>query len=88
MPASSKQDLASEVRSINAKGNVWLEGFAIDQDFVRDAAALLRPGNSAILATLREWKPALSVLSGYSPFVLHTTLARSDVATSSSSQRS
>ena len=75
LPPSSKQRLVSEVRSINADGNAWLEDFALDPNFVRDAAALLRPGNSAILATLRQWKPALTVLSGYSPFVLHTTIA-------------
>ena len=86
LPASSKRALISEVRSINADGSAWLEDFALDQNFVRDAAALLRPGNSAILATLREWKPALSVLVGYSPYLLHTTIVRSSVESSSNSQ--
>ena len=52
--------------------------FSLDQDFVRNAAALLRPGNSAILATLQKWKPALTVLSGYSPLVLHTRILRGE----------
>ena len=79
VPASSKQALASEVRSINAEGSAWLKDFALDQEFVRDTAALLRPGNSAIFAMLREFTPALRVLWEYSPFVLHTTVARVDV---------
>lgn len=79
MPAYSKGAVASEVRLINADGNAWREDFALDQDFVRDAAALLQPGNSAILTTVQEWRPALKELSRYSPFVLHTTVPRSGV---------
>ena len=86
MPASSKRAVVSEVRSINADGNSWLEDLALDQNFVRDAAALLQPENSAIFTTVREWKPALTVLSGYSPFVLHATIARSDIEPSSPSE--
>ncbi len=76
-PPSSKPQLASEVSSINAAGSGWLKDFSLDQDFVRNAAALLRAGNSAIFATLREWKPAMTVLSGYSHLVLHTRIVRS-----------
>lgn len=73
-PALSKRNVASEVSSVNADGNGWLKSLSFDQDFVRNAAALLLPGCSAILATLQEWKSALTVLSGYSPFVLHTRI--------------
>ena len=79
IPNSSRGSLVSEVRSINAEANAWREDFALDQDFVRDAAALLQPGNSAIFATLREWKPALKEFSHYSPFVLHTRITSPDV---------
>ncbi len=81
IPPSSKRELVSEVRSINAESSQRLKDFSLDQDFVRNAAALLRPGNSAILATLKEWKAALTVLSGFSPLVLHTTIVRSEDST-------
>jgi uncharacterized membrane protein len=81
IPPSSKRELISEVRSINAEGSERLKDFSLDQDFVRNAAALLRPGNSAILATLQEWRSALTVLSGYSHLVLHTTIVRSRSST-------
>jgi uncharacterized membrane protein len=84
LPASSKQILVSEVRSINADSSAWLKDFALDRNFVRDAAALLRPGNSAIFVTLREWKPALAVLSGYSPIVLHTAVTHGGHSTEDS----
>jgi uncharacterized membrane protein len=87
VPAAGKRAVVSEVRSINAEGNAWREDFALDQNFLRDAAALLRPGNSAIFATLGEWEPALTVLSGYSPFVLHTTIAPSHVDTNAASEK-
>jgi uncharacterized membrane protein len=76
VPASSQRLVISEVRSINAEGSSWLKDPSLDQEFVRDAAALLRPGSSAILAMFGEWKPALAVLSGYSHLVLHTRLDR------------
>lgn len=78
IPPSSKRELISEVRSINAEGSRRLQDFSLDQDFVRNAAALLLPGNSAILATLQKWKPALTVLSGYSHLVLHTRILRGE----------
>jgi len=40
---------------------------------VRNAAALLQPGNSAIFALIQDWQSAATVLSGYSHPVLHTT---------------
>ncbi len=62
---------------VNAESSAGLGDFTLDRDFVRNAAALLRPGRSAILAILHEWMSALNVLSGYSPLVLHTQIVRS-----------
>ena len=76
IPSHSTAETARQVRLINAKGSNWLKGLSLDGDFLRNAAALLRPGNSAILAILHESKPALAVLSGYSQMVLHTSLER------------
>jgi uncharacterized membrane protein len=70
----STPDVAFQVRVINAKGSSWLKRVSRDRDFIRNAAAVLRPGNSAILAIIRDAQPALAVLSGYSPVVLHTAL--------------
>ena len=74
--SSAKRNVVSEARSMNAEGSGWLKSLSLDQDLVRNAAALLLPGRSAILATLQEWKSALTVLSGYSPLVLHTRIAK------------
>lgn len=75
LPESSAPEVISQVRTINAGGSTWLKNNSLDQDFVRNAAALLRPGNSAILAMVQDWRPALQVLSGYSQIVLHTRVA-------------
>jgi uncharacterized membrane protein len=74
VPPSSTADVIAQVRTINVGGSGWLKDSALDQDFVRDAAALLRPGNSAILAAVRNWQSALPVLSGFSSIVLHTAV--------------
>ncbi len=63
--------------TVNAQGRTWLEDMSFDQDFKRNAAALLRPGNSAILAAISDWRSAMELLSGYSALVLHTTIVRS-----------
>jgi uncharacterized membrane protein len=47
---------------------------SLDQEFIRDAAALLQPGNSMLLALVRDGKAMLPVVSGYSRFPLHTRL--------------
>lgn len=60
--------------TINIQGQSWLKNLALDLGFTRDAAALLRPGNSAILATIHDWRSAMELLSGYSAVVLHTTV--------------
>jgi uncharacterized membrane protein len=85
MPPESTAEIAFQVRLINAEGSKWLKGVRLDRDFIRNAAALLRPGNSAILAILRDSQPALSVLSGYSQVVLHTSLVGSRGGTESAS---
>jgi hypothetical protein len=73
-PAESTAEVAFQVRLINAKGRSWLKRVSLDRDFIRNTAAVLRPGNSAILAILRDSQSALPVLTGYSPIVLHTAL--------------
>jgi uncharacterized membrane protein len=70
------QGVANEIRAIYAESTEWLKDVALDRDFVRNAAAILRPGNSAILAVLRDFRSAWTVLSGYSQVVLHTTFKR------------
>jgi uncharacterized membrane protein len=77
VPQFSTPDTIAEVRAINAEGSIWLKMTSFDHDFIRDAAALLRPGNSAILAIIRESQSALAVLSGYSYIVLRTSVGLS-----------
>jgi len=74
VPLASTAETNVEVRNINKQGSSWLKITALDSDFLRDAAAVLRPGNSAILAIVRELEPALAVFSGYSYIVLRTSL--------------
>jgi uncharacterized membrane protein len=78
--AATTKERSAEVRAINLEGGAWLKDLALDQDFVRNAAALLRPGNSAILATVQDWQTALPVLCGFSHIVLRTALARPEVS--------
>ena len=80
IPASSTAEITAEVRAINIEGSTWLKNSSVDQDFVRNAAALLRPGNSAILAMIRDWRSALKVLCGFSRIILHTTIMRAEVS--------
>jgi len=63
---------ASQVSFINAEGRSWLRRVSLDREFIRNAAAVLCPGNSAILAILHDAQSAVKVLSGYSQVVLHT----------------
>jgi uncharacterized membrane protein len=46
----------------------------LNSEFIRDAAALLRPGNSVLLAIIHDSKAMLPVVSRYSRFILHTQL--------------
>lgn len=77
LPASGAPGVASQVRTINRGGSAWLRNSSLDQDFVRNAAALLHPGHSAIVAAVGNWQAALPVLCGFSNIVLHTAVARS-----------
>jgi len=74
MPQSSNAETIAEARTINAEGNSWLRIALPDHDFIRNAAAVLRPGNSAILAIIRASQSARAVLSGYSYIVLRTSI--------------
>lgn len=76
LPSSSTPEVNSEVYAINVKGRDWLAKSYLDGEFVRDAASLLQPGNSAILATIQDWQSAAKVLLEYGAIVLHTPLVQ------------
>jgi uncharacterized membrane protein len=61
------QELTDETRR-------WVEGVWGDPHFVRDAAALLQPGTSALMAIMPGEPEVLAHLSGYSHFLIHTRL--------------
>ncbi len=73
-PQSSTSEVNSEVRGINAAASKWLKDSSLDKDFVRNVAAVLQPGNSAVFAIIQDWRSAAPVLSGYSQLTLHTTV--------------
>jgi uncharacterized membrane protein len=77
VPSPTRASPGGEGRMVNAQSRAWLKDLSFDQDFARNAAAVLRPGNSAILAAIRDWQSAVKLLSGYSNVVLHTTIMRS-----------
>ena len=72
-PPSSSPEVSFEFRGMNSAASRWLKHSSLDKDFVRNVAAVLQPGNSAIFALIRDWPSAAPVLSGYSHLVLHTT---------------
>jgi uncharacterized membrane protein len=76
LPHPQADNVANDFNAITVQSRVWLGKLSFHQSFLRDAAALLRPGHSAILATIDDWRPAIEFLSGYSHFVLHTTINR------------
>ena len=80
LPASSTRERSAEVRATTLEGSTWFKDSLLDLDFIRNAAALLRPGNSAILATISDWPAAQKVLSGFSRIILHTAMMRMDVS--------
>ena len=55
VPPDSASETAFQFRRINAEGRKWLKDIALDRDFLRNAAALLRPGNSAIFVLFRSF---------------------------------
>jgi uncharacterized membrane protein len=72
-PVSSAPEVRFQSLGINSAATDWLKNPSLDKDFVRNVAALLQPGNSAIFALIQDWPSAAPVLAGYSPLVLHTT---------------
>jgi uncharacterized membrane protein len=76
-PHPTPENRQQKASTVNAQSRTWLEDMSFDQDFRRNAAALLRPGSSAILAAISDWRSAMELLSGYSGLVLHTTIVRS-----------
>ncbi|MGB8888632.1 MAG: hypothetical protein WCC87_18020 [Candidatus Korobacteraceae bacterium] len=72
-PRASAPEVSFEFRGINSAASAWMKDSSLDQDFVRNVAAVLQPGNSAIFAMIQDWQLAEPVLSGYSHLVLHTT---------------
>lgn len=87
VPVSSTAEVMSRARNINAGSSAWLKNSALDQDFVRNAAALLRPGNSAILATVADWQSVLPVLGGFSKIVLHAAVGQPEGSGAPTTQR-
>jgi uncharacterized membrane protein len=73
-PVSSAPEVNSEYRGVNSAASDWLKTSPLDPDFLRNVAAVLQPGNSAIFAFIRDWPSAAPVLSGYSSLVLHTAI--------------
>jgi uncharacterized membrane protein len=71
---SCTAESVAELRITYAEEVSWLKGTALKNDFIRDAAAMLQPGNSAILAVVTDSQSALAVLSGYRYLVLHTSI--------------
>jgi uncharacterized membrane protein len=71
---SSSSGTIAEARAINRGGGKWLKSERLDANFLRDAAALLQPGHSAILAIIREASLAPAVLMGYSYVVLRANI--------------
>lgn len=59
---------------LHAQTSSWLERISLDREFTRNAAAILRPDSSAVLAIVRQSDEAIYVMSGYSHFVLHTRI--------------
>jgi uncharacterized membrane protein len=70
---SGTAEVSLEYRDVNSAASNWLKNSSLEADFVRNVAAVLQPGNSAIFALIRDWQSAAPVLSGYSHLVLHTT---------------
>jgi uncharacterized membrane protein len=75
IPFKTSAETSLQVLRINAESGNLLQENYFDANFMRDAAAVLRPGNSAILAILRESEAAFPILLGYSHLVLHTRVS-------------
>jgi hypothetical protein len=75
MPLEGAPETAFQVRTINPEGLNWLRGKSFNDNFIRDAAAVLCPGNSAILLSFIKLIPPLPVLAGFSSILLHASLS-------------
>jgi uncharacterized membrane protein len=71
---SVSSERMAEVQAISVQAGRWVDHLSLDQDFIRNAAALLRPDSSALMAIVRDGEDAQVVMSGYSHFVLHTKI--------------
>lgn len=71
-PVSSRPEISVEFSGVNSAASHWLKSLSLDQDFMRNVAAVLQPENSAIFGIIQDWQSAAPVLSGYSHLVLHT----------------
>jgi uncharacterized membrane protein len=73
----SHRALAGSPAKVNeryAQAVHWFDHFSLNQEFVRNAAALLSPDSSAVMAIIDGGEDALGILGGYSRFVLHTQI--------------
>jgi len=77
-PATQLQPAAKEragdSQALNAEASLWRRTLSTDPHFLRDLGALLRPGDSAILAVLTDAEAAVRVLRGYSNVLLRISL--------------
>jgi hypothetical protein len=64
----------AKVDERHAQAVLWFDHFSLNQEFVRNAAALLSPDSSAVMAIIDGDEDALGILGGYSRFVLHTQI--------------
>src|SRR5215472_9403862 len=74
VPQPAARERAGDFQGLSAEASLWRRALAIDPEFLRDLCALLRPGDSAILAVLADAEGAIRVLRGYSNILLRTTL--------------
>jgi uncharacterized membrane protein len=76
-PVASASDPAytiGHMEELTVHVDRWLRQISFDYEFLSDAAALLRPGSSALMAVVQNGRDTVSVMSGFSHFVLHTPL--------------
>jgi hypothetical protein len=65
----------AQVDERHAQAVHWFDHFSLDQEFVHNAAGLLSPDSSAVMAIIDGGEDALGILGSYSRFVLHTQIS-------------
>jgi len=72
---SSGGEFDSQEESLNATW--WVESICITREFIRDAGAMIQPGDSALFMLLKTENPyaALKTLRNYGGTLLRTTLS-------------